>query len=339
MKEKLKYIEAILLACSIGLLFMPFIKISVLEFSVMDILKTGLGNFNTSETQSDIFQIIQKYLKPYVYVMIGFLLMILLGVLLTALLKWRTAYIAAIVSSIVNNFMAVGGYMVIRNKMEEVKSAIRLFDVSKYLNFHKPTIGLWVVLYLIILGIAVWGIALCKENESYVPTGDIMPESFQTYKNPWKETAKQIPEEDYLNQIQRLEREKQIRQAQKMEVGPKVVSQIMQEPKEEVISRDFYGAIVGETGKFRGMAYPLKDTQEVFLQYENGQIEVSERKQSSSVAGLYFVTEYQEYCVEPLERISIFLESGQPLGIDRHYYLPRGSKIVVKELNNIFTLA
>ena len=54
MKEKLKYIEAILLACSIGLLFMPFIKISVLEFSVMDILKTGLGNFNTSETQSDI---------------------------------------------------------------------------------------------------------------------------------------------------------------------------------------------------------------------------------------------------------------------------------------------
>ena len=155
----------------------------------MDILKTGLGNFNTSETQSDIFQIIQKYLKPYVYVMIGFLLMILLGVLLTALLNGRTAYIAAIVSSIVNNFMAVGGYMVIRNKMEEVKSAIRLFDVSKYLNFHKPTIGLWVVLYLIILGIAVWGIALCKENESYVPTGDIMPESFQTYKNPWKELS------------------------------------------------------------------------------------------------------------------------------------------------------
>ena len=53
-----------------------------------------------------------------------------------------------------------------------------------------------------------------------------------------------------MNQIQRLEREKQIRQAQKMEVEPKVVSQIMQEPKKEVISRDFMEQLLEKPESF-----------------------------------------------------------------------------------------
>ena len=57
------------------------------------------------------------------------------------------------------------------------------------------------------------------------------------------------------------------------------------------------------------------------------------------MAGVYFIGDYNEYCVEPYEKSAVFLESGQPLGKGRKYYLPRGTRVYVKDKNNQFTLA
>jgi hypothetical protein len=57
------------------------------------------------------------------------------------------------------------------------------------------------------------------------------------------------------------------------------------------------------------------------------------------LAAVYYISEYQEYCVEVNEKLCVFLESGQPLGKGRDYYLPRGTKIYVKDAGNTFTLA
>ena len=56
-------------------------------------------------------------------------------------------------------------------------------------------------------------------------------------------------------------------------------------------------------------------------------------------AEVYYVAEYQEYCVKPMRKLAVFLESGQPLGAGREYRLPRGMKICMVGKEEVFTLA
>lgn len=90
---------------------------------------------------------------------------------------------------------------------------------------------------------------------------------------------------------------------------------------------------------FQNMAYPLQERQELFFQWTEGQITTELYKSQESLAGIYFIPEYQEYCVEVFARVSVFLESGQPLGKDRRYYLPRGTRIYMKDDQGMFKLA
>ena len=64
----------------------------------------------------------------------------------------------AIVGWIINNIVAVGSCIWIKAKINEVKSAISFFDVSKIIRFCTTTIFLWIVLYVLILLIAIYGI-------------------------------------------------------------------------------------------------------------------------------------------------------------------------------------
>ena len=64
---------------------------------------------------------------------------------------------------------------------------------------------------------------------------------------------------------------------------------------------------------------------------------LSPYEEEGAAAGIYYIREYGEYCAEPFEKRAVFLESGQPLGKGRQYYLPRGTKIYVGSRENSFT--
>ena len=72
----------------------------------------------------------------------------------------------------------------------------------------------------------------------------------------------------------------------------------------------------------------LDDKVEVYA-VNNGDIERYE--EGNILAKIYYISEYQEYCVEPLEMRTVLLKSGQPLGANRLYYLPRGTEISIKD--------
>ena len=48
--------------------------------------------------------------------------------------------------------------------------------------------------------------------------------------------------------------------------------------------------------------------------------------------------EQEEYWVQPLDRMTVFLESGQPLGQDRTYCIPRGKAVIIDNKKNQFRL-
>ena len=74
MKEKLKYLTAVLLAGSIAVWFLPLISISVVDLSVMDIMKTGLGFYGGSAEAEMIYGSIRTYLEPYAWCIVGALI-------------------------------------------------------------------------------------------------------------------------------------------------------------------------------------------------------------------------------------------------------------------------
>ncbi len=317
MREKLKYIIAILLIFSVALWFMPLVSISIVDLSLMDILKLGTNNYDSTGIIAMIYQSLYTYLKPYMPALAGGLAAILLGAFLTAVLSRLKAYIAALISLIVNNIVAAAICLQIKDKMDGVSAATVLMDFDKFFRFNKSAIAIWLLLYVVILILTVTGIKLCLPAEQSGEKGEIMPENFSNHQNPWKQQPA-LKETDYLSQIQQLER--------------------MQ--KKSGIHKKFYGALIGTAGIYSKKIYPLKEMTEVFFQWDEGQLMVTPYKEDlGALAGIYYVTKYHEYCIEVFKTKCFFLESGQPLGTGRRYYLPRGSRIYIKQRHNTFILA
>ena len=101
----------------------------------------------------------------------------------------------------------------------------------------------------------------------------------------------------------------------------------------------YQGAIIGIAGVYSGKAYPLVPKEQVFFQGNDQYLEVKKGESDQSVCSIFYVPEYDEYCFEPFLPLTCFLISGQPLGKDRSYYLPRGTEFFIYSKNNHFKLA
>lgn len=332
MRSKLKYLIALLLAGSIGMLFMPLVKISIVELSVMDIIKIGIGNYSTSGVSGEIYPYVQEYLQSNVIYLIVLLVLILAGAFITAIINGRKAYIVALVSSVANNLVAAFICIYIKEKMDEVKNAVALLDLGKFLKISYPTIILWILLYAVILTLCILGIALWGRKELQYEDQQIMPEDLSARQNPWESSEIQ-EEQDYLSRKQILTDENKIKTSGKIYENIEAVS------SGHSSDRTFEGAVTGESGIFAGKVYPLKEREEVFFCLDEGIAFLKKNRKPQSVAGLYYVSEYQEYCVDVFMKSKIFLDSGQPLGKGRQYYLPRGADIYINNRENLFTLA
>lgn len=102
---------------------------------------------------------------------------------------------------------------------------------------------------------------------------------------------------------------------------------------------DFHGVILGKKGIYQGMAYLLQEKRKVYVKNDNELLEFSAFEERDAVMEFYYISEYQEYCVEVNEKKTVFLMSGQPLGTNKKYYLPRGTEIYIKDDMNIFELS
>lgn len=100
----------------------------------------------------------------------------------------------------------------------------------------------------------------------------------------------------------------------------------------------FFGAVKGESGLYHNRVLMLGE-EEVLPVGVSGTEVVFDDENSEYLGCVGYDTKRSEYLVCPGKKLSFFMESGQPLGAERLYYLPRGTKIYVKERTNSFELA
>lgn len=335
MKNGLRFLIAVLLAGSLGIWFIPLLDSSILELSVMDVMKVGLGFYSGPEELQMMFSGIQTQLRPYAWGIAGAALFVLIEAFLTSVLGKRKSYVVSLASSILNGIVGGVVFFLVWRSLEEMKQSTLLALVGDAISLSFIPLIAWEGVCLLILILSVIGLLL------------------------WASSKSDKQEDIYIEQITRLEQEKktepeemfgrETRQDTDLREVPRHIhhetaeqqstGQPAAQRKQPAVSKPFTGALLGANGMYAGKAYPLEDRTEVFFRSEDGKIIITPYESRDNLGGIYYVDEYQEYCVEPAEIRTVFLESGQPLGKGRQYYLPRGTKIYLREKENQFTLA
>lgn len=345
MKNGLKYLIAILVAGSLGIWFIPLLNISIVKMSVMDVMKIGLGFYNGSTETELIYGSVQTYLSACAWGIAGAAVFVLIEAFLTAVLGKRKGYIISLISCIVNAVAGVVIFALLWSGVEEVKNSTILILAGDTVNVSFIPLAAWLGIYLLIFILSIVGICL------------------------WSPRKNDRQEEIYIEQISRLEQDretdadlmmeskkrsnqKQERSQRKTSPDPcrhglnKSGSKLQEKTTVQNFSKkdieeieNFSGALIGMSGLFIGKAYPLENVTEVYFREEKGKIFVTPYEEEDNLAGVYYINQYQEYCVEPTRKLAVFLESGQPLGMGRKYYLPRGTKVYLCDKENLFTLA
>ena len=99
----------------------------------------------------------------------------------------------------------------------------------------------------------------------------------------------------------------------------------------------FEGAVTGKEGIYKGRTLLLENRREVFFHLEGRQIYVDQMPEGAE-AGIWYIAQHEEYAIQPAKTRTVYLKSGQPLGKDRIYYLPRGMEIWIESQKNRFLL-
>lgn len=371
MKDKLKYLAAVLFAATIGFGFIPMINLVGIELSMMDILKNGLGFYGDSEAAQVIFGAIQSDLEPFAWCIAVSLVIVLIEAFLTAVLGGRKAYVISLISCILDALALAATVLVIQIAMDEVKRSVAILGLSGTLSISLLPVILTAAAYFLIFILSVLGISMGgskkqkksrknKNDEMYLeqirmlddqqPVPEPQPEPWQQaapepQPQSWQQPTPEPQPEPW--QQPAPEPQPQSWQQPTPEPEPQSWQQPIPEPEpaavhvqpEKKSSEPFTGAVIGGAGGYKGKVYPLKKMTEVFFEMEAGQMVLTPYQSEASLAGVYYIEEYGEYCVEPMERGCFYLESGQPLGKGRKYYLPRGTKVYLKDKENKYTLA
>ena len=87
-------------------------------------------------------------------------------------------------------------------------------------------------------------------------------------------------------------------------------------------NQKFEGAF-RKRGSYKDRTLLLENRCEVFFHIEGEQIYVDQSPEGAE-AGIWYIEQREEYAVQPAKTSTVYLKSGQPLGKNRIYYLPRG---------------
>ena len=108
MRRYMKYVAAgLFVAALLVVLFLPLLDISVVEFSLLDVMKLGSG-LGDADILSGFGTMLEEYMKPYFFLVLLVMLLLLAGAAACVFLPWKQAYPAALLGvGIVNVVMVI----------------------------------------------------------------------------------------------------------------------------------------------------------------------------------------------------------------------------------------
>lgn len=317
MKKERKHIIAVIMLGSLGIGFMPLASVGGVGLSAADIVKMGFARGSGSAILQKVQEMVGNYMRNYSYMVLACMILIAAVAVLTAVLPAEAAYLVSIAGQAVVNVFAGVLYFQVRSRIHDLKNTIDSvrdiaggflgiigpYDLGRVgeVKVHALPVVLWIVMYLGALALAVRGLLAKEKKLAFTRPADILPESFRQGRNTYGGKSEGVE-------------------------------------KPEKRQKPFYGAITGETGIYASKILFLEDRVPVYFCREGQQLTVLPRPSGEAAAEVYYVAEYREYCVKPYQRLTVFLESGQPLGAGREYYIPRGMRIYFEDRDQSFVL-
>lgn len=364
MKKGLRYIIALFMLGSMGIVFLPLASFGEVRLSVFNIVRLGFAEDGDLGILDGVMEMAKSYIRNYSYMVLAWLILILIAAALTALLPTGAAYIVSMIGQITVNVIAIIFYVQIRDRIMSVSDAFEsakgFFDFGDLLGMeaeikvHILPVLFWIGIYLVTLSLAVWGASMKEETAVKAGRRDILPENCQPGRNAYLarihelERSGRRPDEcaDVRNPMQNPVQHAAIGSNMYSPAQSAAMGSNVQNPEQTAIGnngqnpvcRDFHGAITGEKGIYASKTFLMEDRVPVYCCKEGRQMVVMCRQTGELAAEVYYVAEYGEYCVKPYRRLAVFLESGQPLGEGREYFLPRGMRIYLESRDYTFVL-
>lgn len=364
MKKGLRFIIAFLTLASLGTWFLPAAEAMGGKVSIADVLiKAGIGYYDKTGIAAEIYGFLQTYLGIYVWFIAASAGLVVIEAVLIAVLRRRAAYVTALIISVINIGAFLALFFLFEMKLGEVEAVLGgLVKISCLALFA------WIAVYALNVILAVIGIILWrapKENDgeeiyleqiNRAETERARRRQTRDQERVRRESARQaqlphnVPPRPHkvtrTSDGQEGNPDPCVWAAPEKGIPTPVQERQSAEHPEPYRSNDnqpkpagdFTGAITGENGLYSGKVYRLKDKKEVFFVMEGTDAVLTPYEEDGAAAGVYYIAEYGEYCVEPFEKNKVFLGSGQPLGKGRQYYLPRGSKVCIGNPENRFIL-
>lgn len=310
MKGKLKYLISGLMLLEVSVFFIPVINIENVKITLVDILKIGFGNSSQTGFLNEIENSVRGFMKPYIYIAMLLCVLIFIGALLTCIQRGRNAYVFAFISQILISGLGYVVYNKITEKTQSLKELAQIIGITGGIEFNIFPMVVWVILQILIAGMAVCGFIFGrKPSRSTISNG-------------------------YIEEVLPNSRDINI-----PSVPVHVTSRSIENEKFDEEDVNFTGVLIGNTVIYKGKGYPLEELKRVYFVKEDEQVILKKEAVRDLLVSIYYIPQYKEYCIRPSERKIVYLASGQPLGGNREYYLPRGTEIYIQQKENSFILA
>lgn len=340
MKKNLRYVNAVLFLLSLGVAFMDLVKLVIYRLSMIDLVKVGMGksSYDLLELAS-LNSYVKDMLKVFTILAAVLAVAAILGALLASVLPPKGAYVISMLMSVIDLACLGCIFFGIASQMMDVEEMLAGFTMSldsqAVLQLYKAPLIIGIVVYVGIFVLSCVGLA-CKSRETeQEEMEEILIETFSPVKNPWREepAAPVRPAAPVSPVVQEPSSVRSIHSA----AAPVKPAGAVKAAEQN--ARTFNGAVIGKNDGFAGLAYPMEEKQQVFFAAGREGIHIVKEQQDGAVAGVYYISEYEEYCMNVYEKKTCFLASGQPLGKGREYYLPRGTEVYIGEGETAFELA
>lgn len=319
MSKYLKYILAICFAGMLGVAFLPIIEVSIYRLSVFDILKMTLNGSQSIEFLKELQKVMYQYMFKYLILFAIAVALILVATVLCIIQKDEHVYKRSIIYALIVNFYSSCVMFACYKSIETLDFSTDFFQTNPDISLYLITVFIWEMVTLLIILISIMGIKMGKGEN--VELEEELPELFQEDIHSF-ENQDIMEEDDPLE----LEIQEEYKQYSEIEEGQQYMEDNYQ-------SDVFEGMILNKNQK----VLILKDRKEVYITNDN-EINICRNQQGLVLGNIYYVSQYEEYCIQPLQKMTIFLASGQPLGKNRFYYLQRGTEIYIKDQTNKFKL-
>ena len=306
-KGVIKYISQLLILSSFSIIFLPIICLKCYEekseISIFKFMQWSIGKSTKSFLDADMEFVIGRQMKIYIVCALIWVMVTVIFTIIILLVQSQLSYYIAIVAQL---FTILSGGLIYLMLRMETKGPI-LEKISNTSEDYLGTKALFPVKSLLIWG----GIQLLALILNFA--GALLKEKKRSGRH----------QEMYIAP------EEMVGDRRKKDWG-------MDQQRSRMQGRStFSGAIRGLQRMYEKKVYPMSMGEAVWICSDGVHIFMTKADQSIEHELLAEVFYVEEYWLTPEKKRMVFLESGQPLGEKREYYIPRGTIIQVSYSNNM----